>query len=231
MQSLTTTSHNTPVWRSLPANAPSPMGTVPSFDERQGCSLAHNYLAAHNYAAGHPQPEASDLPVFTRCPSYQQGQCGGNGGRDACLFVEPAWSAGWARARRWRLLPSGCICMAENYGEHLADDLAWPAAKPWADMVAYSYGIATDVRGTVLDDQPISTIGADLQQGLAWCLALVGADESAIPHILATWAPAAADPDATIELPASVVYAALSAAALYGVRLAEAEGLLQEVRL
>jgi len=207
------------------------LGPALSFDERQTCRRAHEYLTRHNYGPEHPLPWANDLPVFTQCPGYRQGRCSSSGYHDACLFTEPAWSLGWARVRRWRRLPSGGICFAEDYEQHLAAERAWPIAKPWADLVAHSYGIASDARGTVLAERSISTTGADLQLAIAWCLALLGADESAIAPILATHAPAASDPDAEVELPASVIYAALSAAALHGVHLAEAEALLREVAL
>lgn len=205
-----------------------PLLDLGHYDERQGCGLAHEYLDARGYAEGLPAPDASDLPDYRTCPSNRAGMCGGNGWKDPCLFGEPADSEGWARVRRWRLLPSGGICLADSYGEMLADARAWPAAKPFADLVAHSFGITADARGEVLDDRTIATTGADLALSLAWCLALVGCDESEIPDILEVWTPAAvADPDAPVELPASSIYGALSTAALHGVRLAETKALLQ----
>ena len=98
------------------------------FDERSGCGLAHEYLNAHAYAAGRPADDATDLPAYRTCPSYRSDLCGGTGWHDTCLFCEPATSAGWTQVRRWRLLPSGSICYAENYPELLADERVWPAA-------------------------------------------------------------------------------------------------------
>jgi hypothetical protein len=209
-----------------------PILDLPPFDERQGCGWAHEYLAAQGYAEGLPAPAASDLPAFHTCTSYRAGMCGGNGWQDPCLFAEPATSEGWARVRRWRLLPDGGICPVDSYAEMLADQRAWPAAKPFADLVAHSYGITADARGEVLAERRISTTGADLSLSLAWCLALVGCDEGEIPAILEVYTPAAAaDPDAPVELPASSIYGAFCAAALHGVRLAESEALLEEVAL
>jgi hypothetical protein len=202
------------------------------YDERQSCGWAHEYLDALGYAAGLPAPAATDLPAYHTCTSYRAGMCGGNGWQDPCLFDEPATSEGWARVRRWRLLPDGGICLVDSYAELLADQRAWPAAKPFADLVAHSYNIAADARGAVLAERRIITTGADLALSLAWCLALVGCDEDEIPNIIAVYAPAAAaDPDALIDLPASSIYGALCAAALHGVRLAETEAQLARVAL
>ena len=120
------------------------------YDERQGCGWAHEYLDTHGYAEGLPAPAASDLPAYRTCTSYRRGMCGGNGHRDACLFDEPATSQGWARVRQWRLLPDGGICLVDSYAEIVADQRAWPAAKPFADLVAHSYGITADARGAVM---------------------------------------------------------------------------------
>lgn len=205
---------------------------VASFDERQSCALAHAYLDAHDYAENIPGAGATDLPAFTVCASYHAGRCAGRPSA-ACLFEEPATSEGWALVRRWRLLPDGGICRADSYGKMAADLRAWPAAKPAADLVARAYGIITDDAGAVTTDYLITTTIEDLTMSLAWCLALVGCNESEIPEIMAVWVPWAdlGDPMAELELPASSIYGALSQAALRGVRLAETEALLAEVQL
>ena len=201
-------------------------------DSRATCRLAHDYLAAHDYAAGLPARDASDLPAYAACPSYRAGACAGSH-QTLCLFVEPPTSRGWANARTYRQLPDGSLCCAKTHAQSLADLHAWPIAKPTADLVARTFGIEADASGAVRNDRYLTITRADLELALAWCLALLNADESEIPAILAAWAPRAAknEPDAAIKLPASAIYGALSHAALRGVRLAETATLLVEVVL
>lgn len=211
------------------------------YDERQGCGLAHEYLDSHNYAPGLPWAEDPALPDYHACPSNRAGMCGGNGWQDPCLFAEPAASQGWARARRWRLLPGGGICLVESYAQMLADERTWPAAKLHADLVALAFDIETDAEGAVIGDRPIETTGDVLLDALTLAHHLAGGPMLAEEHcraILASHFEAAAGlaPEIAFDAPAHMIYAALCRAALDGVQLAEAgaaqvELLLAEVAL
>lgn len=218
-----------------------PILNLGHYDERQGCGLVHEYLDAHNYAPGVPWADDPALPDYHACPSNRAGKCGGNGWQDPCLFEEPADSQGWTRARRWRLLPSGGICLVESYAQMLADERAWPAAKVAADLVALAFDIEVDAEGAVLADRPIEATGDVLLDALTLAHHLGGGPLLAEEHcraILASHFEAAADlaPEIAIEAPAHMIYAALCRAALDGVLIAEAgaaqiETLLAEVAL
>lgn len=194
------------------------------YDERQGCGLVHEYLDSHAYAPGVPWAEDPALPDYHACPSNRAGKCGGNGWHDPCLFEEPADSQGWARARRWRLLPSGGICLIESYDKMRADEIAWPAAKLHADLVALAFDIETDAEGAVIGDRPIETTGDVLLDALTLAHHLAGGPMLAEEHcraILASHFEAAAGlaPEIAIDVPAHMIYAALCRAALDGAQL------------
>lgn len=91
-------------------------------------------------------------------------------------------------------------CAAGHYGWLVANQRAWPAAKPTADLVARSFGITADARGAVLAAPLISTTANELSLALAWTLALRGCPERESPEILAAWAPNAdlAAPEAAL---------------------------------
>lgn len=187
------------------------------YDERQGCGLVHDYLHARAYAADTPQPDAADLPAFRACRSYRNGQCGGNGWKDPCLFLEAPTAEGWQRARRWRLLPSGGICFAESYAWHVAHERDYPKAKPWADAVAYAFGIEVDEAGAVIEDDLVETDRWSLRLALKTALYHEPAADD-LEAILTRYWPG---DDDRVTTPASHLYGALCEAALLGYRRRE----------
>ena len=86
------------------------------------------------------------------------------------MFLEAPTAAGWSRARRWRLLPSGGICFAESYDLLVADERDFPHAKPWADAVACAFGIEVDEVGAVVEDDLVETDRGSLRLALATAL-------------------------------------------------------------
>lgn len=187
------------------------------YDERQGCGFVHDYLHAHDYAADTPQPDAADLPAFRACRSYRNGQCGGNGWKDPCLFLEAPTAEGWKKARRWRLLPSGGICFAESYAWHVAHERDYPKAKPWADAVAYAFGIEVDEAGAVVEDDLVETDRWSLRLALKTALYHEPAADD-LEAILTRYWPG---DDDQVTTPASHLYGALCEAALLGYRRRE----------
>lgn len=188
------------------------------YDERQGCGLVHDYLHAHDYTADTPQPDAADLPAFRACRSYRNGQCGGNGWKDPCLFLEAPTAEGWKRARRWRLLPSGGICFAESYDIMVAHDRDFPHAKPWADATAYAFGVEVDGDGAVVADHLVETHRLTLRLALENAAGHDLTAANALEAILTRYWPG---DDAQVMTPASRLYAALCEAALLGYRRRE----------
>ena len=79
----------------LEFDVPIPILKVQWADERQWCGLVHQYL--DGWIEGRPDE-------YQGCSSNRAGQCGGNGWKDPCLFLEPESSKGWARARQWELI-------------------------------------------------------------------------------------------------------------------------------
>lgn len=187
------------------------------YDERQGCGLVHDYLHAHDYTADTPQPDAADLPAFRACRSYRNGQCGGNGWKDPCLFLEAPTAEGWKRARRWRLLPSGGICFAESYDIMVAHDRDFPHAKPWADDVAFAFGIAVDDDGAVIADDQVETDRATLRFALKTACWYDPAADDLEAILTRYWS----GDDDQVMTPASHLYGALCEAALLGYRRRE----------
>lgn len=187
------------------------------YDERQGCGLVQEYLHAHDYAADVPAADAGDLPDFRACRSYRNGQCGGNGWQDPCLFREAATAEGWSRARRWRLLPSGGICFAESYAWHVAYERDYPQAKPWADAVAFAFGVEVDDDGAVVEDGPVETDRLTLRLALEVAAGYEPVADD-LDAIMAREWPAGDD---QVMTPASHLYGVLCEAALLGYRRRE----------
>lgn len=111
------------------SDAPAELQLIPivdrrRFDERQTCHLVHDYLSAHGYAEPDAQADVTDRPTYRSCSSYRAGLCRGTA-LDFCLFVEEPGSEGWQRALRWRRLPSGTLCPAEDYQAYLDHERTW----------------------------------------------------------------------------------------------------------
>ena len=82
-----------------------PIVKVAWFDDRQTCSLVHDYLAGDIEGR---------FEEYRGCRSYAAGVCAGTGGAGMlCLFHEPDQSLAWGRARQWERVQtqSGAVAL------------------------------------------------------------------------------------------------------------------------
>lgn len=82
-----------------------PIVDTPWFDDRQTCTLVHDYLEGKIEGR---------FDEYRACRSYAIGVCAGTGGAGLlCLFHEPDYSLAWGRAQCWQRvrMPDGTVAL------------------------------------------------------------------------------------------------------------------------